>query len=95
MVLLAQQIENGKCKIENYGVTFGDDCNILPKVIPQFSTFNCQFSITGVSPVNTKLLWPFRHFTHRGGKGPAGRVTGGLAAAEQATAEIRLTGRAI
>jgi len=54
-VLLAQQIENGKWKNENYGVAFGDDFNILPKVIPQLSTFNCQFSITGVSPLNANL----------------------------------------
>jgi len=34
IVLLTQQIENGKCKIENYGVAFGDDFIGLPKVIP-------------------------------------------------------------
>jgi len=65
-VLLAQQIENGKCKIENYGVAVGDDLNILPKVIPQFSTFNCQFSITGVSPVNTNLKHIMFSISHTG-----------------------------
>jgi hypothetical protein len=39
------QIENGKWKIENYGVRFADDLNHLRQQIPQFSTFNFQFSI--------------------------------------------------
>jgi hypothetical protein len=38
------QIENGKWKIENYGVRFADDLNYLRQQIPQFSTFNFQFA---------------------------------------------------
>jgi len=42
---LRLRIENGKWKVDNYGVAFGDLFKSFPKEIPQFSIVNCQFSI--------------------------------------------------
>ena len=41
--------------MENDCIAFGDDFNSFPEEIPQFSTFNFKFSISGESPTNSNL----------------------------------------